>query len=240
MRQPIIITTIDSDTERYILRKKYITELERARGIPLLIAPTETLSLENIYPMMDGLCLTGGDDIHPSFFHENIAPHYTGKIDVARDHLEHKLITHALAHNIPIFGICRGMQALNVFLGGSLYQDIAHERKGALTHKFPSTDRTLRSHEITLEKNSQLAHIIGATNFSVNSIHHQGVKELGRDLVASATSPDGLIEAIELPHHAFVIGVEWHPEELADSASRKLFSHFVDAATTRKRGGLHK
>lgn len=235
MERPLIITTSGNDKERFYLRREYVTEIERAGGVPLIIASSENSSAENICKTMDGLCLTGGDDIHPSFFGEEIAPHYTGVLDMKRDQLERELIIYAIKHNIPIFGICRGMQALNVFLGGSLYQDIEHEKEEALVHKPESKDRAFLAHPISITKSSLLSNIMEGTEFMVNSIHHQGIKELGAGLLATAVSPDGLIEAIELPDRPFTIGVEWHPEELQDGPSRRLFEHFIDAARLYKK-----
>lgn len=234
MQRPLIITTCGNNAERYFLRKEFVTELEHAGGVPLLVASSDTPSTQDICAIMDGLYLTGGDDIHPSFFGEEVASHYVGEHDVPRDQLEQKLIIYAIDHHVPIFGICRGMQALNVFLGGSLYQDVVHERADALIHKSTSTDRALLSHSVSVMKNSLISNIVSDTDFMVNSIHHQGVKKLGKDLVATATAPDGLIEAIELENHPFAIGVQWHPEELKNDVSRQLFTRFIDAAKQHK------
>lgn len=234
MQRPLIITTITSDAERYLLRREYVTELERAGGVPLLVASSDAPSIQDIFPLMDGLYLTGGEDIHPSFYGEEIAPHYDGVLDMPRDQLERELIIHAIEHDIPIFGICRGMQALNVFLGGSLYQDIAHEREDAIVHKSISVDHPFLTHPVSIVENSLLSNIMGGTEFTVNSMHHQGAKKLGKDLIATATASDGFIEAIELQSHPFVIGVQWHPERLNDDASRQLFKRFVDATRLHK------
>lgn len=234
MQRPLIITTCGNNAERYFLRKEFVTELERAGGVPLLVASSDAPSIQDMCRVMDGLYLTGGDDIHPSFFGEEIAPHYAGKHDILRDQLERELIIYAQKQHIPIFGICRGMQALNVFLGGSLYQEVEHEREGALTHKSQSADRTLLSHSVSVTENSLISNIISETNLMVNSIHHQGIKKLGESVLAVATSPDGLIEAIELENHPFAIGVQWHPEELKNDASRRLFQRFVEATILHK------
>lgn len=229
MQRPLIITTSSSNKENYFVRREFITEIERAGGAPLIVAAGEAVSIQDIFPIMDGLYLTGGDDIHPSFYGEEIAPHYNGILDMPRDQLERELILYAIEHNVPIFGICRGMQALNVFLGGSLYQDINEEHEGALEHRPANTERGALTHPITIKEGSIIANIIGKEGFMVNSIHHQAVKGLGKDLVASAVSPDGIIEAIELPNHPFAIGVEWHPEELKDEPSKELFKRFIEA-----------
>lgn len=234
MQRPLIITTCGNNAERYFLRKEFVTELERAGGVPLLVASSDAPSIQDICSIMDGLYLTGGDDIHPSFFGEEVASHYVGEHDIPRDQLERELIIYAIDQHIPIFGICRGMQALNVFLGGSLYQDVTHERADALIHKSPSTDRAFLSHSVSIVENSLISNIVSGTDFMVNSIHHQGIKKLGKDLIATGMAPDGLIEAIELGSHPFVIGVQWHPEELKNDASRQLFVRFIDAARQYK------
>lgn len=230
MKRPIIITTATSSAERYFLRKEYITEIEHAGGTPIIVAASNTVSTQDICTMMDGLYLTGGDDIHPSFYGEEVATYYDGTLDILRDQLERELVIYAIENKIPIFGICRGMQALNVFLGGSLYQDIAHEREDMLPHRSTNPNRALRAHGVMLEEGSNILKIMENKDLMVNTIHHQGVKELGKGLTATGIAPDGLIEAIELADHPFTIGVEWHPEELKDDTSRKLFTSFVDAA----------
>ncbi|OGZ17272.1 MAG: hypothetical protein A2494_00355 [Candidatus Lloydbacteria bacterium RIFOXYC12_FULL_46_25] len=234
MKRPLIVTTCSNDAERYFLRRECVTALEQAGGTPLIIAASNTPSIQEICGIMEGLYLTGGDDIHPSFYGEAIAPHYVGTLDMSRDQLERELVIYAVEHHIPIFGICRGMQALNVFLGGALYQDIACEQKKAIEHRLTCADRAFLAHPIKVKEGTRISNIMGGRDFMVNSIHHQGVKELGKDLIATATSPDGLIEAIELPDHPFTIGVEWHPEELKDDASRQLFIEFVNAAKAPK------
>jgi len=234
MQRPLIITTSSTNKENYFLRREFITEIERAGGTPLIIAASEAVSIQDIFPIMNGLYLTGGDDIHPSFYGEEIAPHYNGILDMPRDQLERELILYATEHRIPIFGICRGMQALNVFLGGSLYQDINEEHEGALEHRPVNTERSALAHSVTTKEGSIIANIMGKESFMVNSIHHQAVRKLGKDLVASAVSPDGIIEAIELPSHPFTIGVEWHPEELKDESSQELFKRFIEATKERR------
>lgn len=229
---PLILATSDSDSERYYLRRAFARAIEEAGGVLAIALPSAAPLATNLIARADGLYLTGGDDIHPSRWGESIAAHYRGTIDTERDALEFALVKAALERKIPIFGICRGMQILNVFFGGSLYQDIAAELPGALSHTRPTnTPRETLVHDVILGENSHIARIIGTTRIATNSSHHQGVRRLAPRLVASAKTSDGLIEAIEDPMYPFLIGVEWHPEELTDTDARwkKLFVAFINA-----------
>jgi len=186
---------------------------------------------------IDGLLLTGGDDLVPGRYGE--APHPTVvNVDAARDDFEIGLVTAAREHNLPIFGICRGIQVLNVACGGTLVQDVPSQVSGAVSHRLtvPPNEPYTLAHEVWIEKDSLLSTLMRerlADNDSceVNSRHHQAVKTVAPGFTASATAPDGVIEAIEDPAMPFCLGVQWHPENFFRTGEfRPLFEGFLEAA----------
>ena len=239
MRHPLIIIPagedIDGKQRAFFAIRTYINAIERAGGVPLLIARPKKNTLNEIVALADGILLTGGRDVHPKHYGESNRA--CNGVDRERDRLEIALVRLAVKKKIPIFCICRGMQVLNVALGGSLYQDVLAELPNAIRHDFHKDEttgeklpRALLAHEVTIESGTLLAKLTKKDRLAVNSLHHQGVKKLGRSLVASALAPDGLVEAIEFPRHPFALGIEWHPEDLNDHPSRNIFSAFIGAA----------
>ena len=184
-----------------------------------------------------GLLLTGGDDVAPLRYGEEPHPTVVSDSDPGRDEFEIALIREARARSLPIFAICRGVQVLNVAYGGTLVQDIPSEMTGALEHKLdvPPNEPFTIAHEVWLEKDSLLARLASdagndGDSRQVNSRHHQAVKTLGAGLVAVATAPDGVIEAVEDPNRRFCLGVQWHPENFYRTGEfRSLFEGFVRA-----------
>jgi putative glutamine amidotransferase len=157
-------------------------------------------------------------------------------IDDLRDELELTVARWAVRDDLPVFGICRGHQVLNVALGGTLVQDIPEQLGSPLTHDIPDgTPRSTRIHDVTIDQNSRLASILGETQIHVNSLHHQSVEKVAPNVVVTAHSPDGVVEAIEAPDRHFVLSVQWHPEDLYqdDEAMLRLFTAFVQAARER-------
>lgn len=230
--KPTILATCDVKEDYYFLRKSYVSAIKSAGG-NIIIAPPHTGEMvAKLINNIDGLFLTGGDDVHPRHYGKNIAPHYEGTIDEERYAFEHACITAALARNIPILGVCHGMQVLNVYFGGTLYQDLGHELPGALPHH-GHTPRSHLVHEVTLSSPSLLEKITEHTVLTTNSFHHQGVEILSQKLTATGTTEDGLIESFEEAEHPWLIGVQWHPEELDDAPSKKLFAAFVNACHPR-------
>lgn len=220
--------------QTYGLNQVYINAITRAGGNPIIVVRPDESALTELLKFVDGIFLAGGHDVDPKEYGEEKKA-YTCDVDQDRDRVELALVRHAQEKNIPLFGVCRGLQIMNVALGGSLYQDVYMEMQGAITHDL-HTDaggnmlpRSMLGHEIILKKDSQLAEIMGVEKFEVNSLHHQGIKKLGTGLSPAGTSPDGLIEAIEAANHPFAVGVQWHPEELNDDTSTKLFTAFIDA-----------
>ena len=186
---------------------------------------------------IDGLLLTGGDDVAPVRYGETPHPAIV-EVESERDEFELKLVAEARARDLPIFGICRGVQVLNVAYGGTLVQDIPSEVPGALTHSLdvPPNESYSLAHEVWLDKDTLLAKLMSerlsdTDACEVNSRHHQAVKQVAPGLVVSATAPDGVIEAIEDPAARFCLGVQWHPENFWRTGEfRPLFEAFLEAA----------
>jgi putative glutamine amidotransferase len=231
-------------TRRTFLNEPYLVGVREAGGLPLPITPAhEGESLRELYALLDGLLLTGGEDVDPKHYGEATIPGANVETVPERDGMELRLLQWARADGLPVFAICRGIQVLNVALGGSLYQDLPSARPGAIGHDqaklAPPRPRTEASHAVTVLPGSFLGDLLGTGELRVNSMHHQGLKALAPSLRAVAHAPDGLVEAVEpMDPRApgFLLGVQWHPEELArggDPASRRLFEAFVAAAGKR-------
>ncbi len=201
--------------------------------IPLL--PDDLSTLREIHDRLDGLFLTGGVDVDPSQYGETKQP-YCGRTDLPRDHTESQLIRWALADHRPILAVCRGIQVVNVAMGGSLFQDLSAEFTHAIKHDyFPTEDHSARdflAHSIDVSPQSRLRQLLGSTSVKVNSMHHQAIKNLAPGLKTTATAPDGVIEGVEGTNGQYLLAVQWHPEELydRDEGMRRLFESFIEAA----------
>jgi putative glutamine amidotransferase len=246
MRRPLIgipaqtLQAIDGIPEglphSWVMNSRYYLAAAEAGAAPVMLplfdADAETLRA--VYDRLDGLLLAGGVDMDPASFGE--VPHpQLGRTDAARDVVELALARWAIADQKPVLGLCRGLQVLNVALGGTLWQDIETQVPGAIKHDyFPTAgfDRGFLAHEVALTPGSRLADAFQAPSISVNSMHHQAVKQLAPALAASAHSADGLVEALESGSDHFLVGVQWHPEvfEQNDPRTRRLFHAFVAAA----------
>jgi len=223
------ITTNDPATQT---ARRYAAAVEAAGGVPVWITPAdlraagEDGALRNI----DALLLSGGRDIDPRLYSESITPGLDVDVDANRYEAEIPLGRAVLEERMPVLGICGGMQVLNVAAGGSLYQDVSLLGINPAVHKVKGRDVF---HDIRIVPGSRLAEILGRSELSVNSAHHQAVKQPGRGVIITAAAPDGVIEAIEFPGATFAIGVEWHPERMPDDESqRQLFCSLVSAART--------
>jgi len=233
--KPRIAITLELSTkgERCLnfLDLAYAECVERAGGLPLYFPslPSPTFTDEAV-AMIDGLVLTGGADIHPSYYGVEISAPVILSPNQRTD-FDLRLFHASLKADKPILAICHGMQIMNVALGGSLTQDIPSQVPGSLSHR-GEKDYLPARHKVTVEAGSRLAEIMkGMVEFEVSSTHHQAVKTLGKNLQISARAPDGLVEGIELPDHPKVIGIQWHPEKDPQSeASRRLFQAMVDMA----------
>ncbi|MBR9988338.1 MAG: gamma-glutamyl-gamma-aminobutyrate hydrolase family protein [Gemmatimonadetes bacterium] len=215
------------------LYTSYIHALEQMGLAPVLITPAHSpAAIASLLNACCGIVLSGGEDVEPSRYGEKPSP-ALGATLRERDEMEFTALDCALQRDMPVFGICRGCQVLNVHFGGSLYQDIDTERPGHLLHQqlAPWGQST---HAATVRPDSLLRRIIGTDELHINSFHHQAVKELGRDLRVVARADDGLVEAIEHESRAWVLGVQWHPERGEAAApdtdpDRRLFASFRDA-----------
>ena len=242
MPPPIIIIPAsehaDGTPHKLQVNRPYTDAIERAGGIAFIVArPKNKRALGKIIHLADGLLFLGGHDVHPRRYSEDVRS--CVGVNNERDDIEFALFGGAMKKKIPILGICRGMQLMNVALGGSLYQDVHKEMSGA-THDHHHHGKTLMprnhpAHGVNIILGTMLHKLVKTKTLQVNSLHHQGVKALGKGLVASAFAPDGLIEAIELPLHPFLLGVEWHPEELADEPSKGIFDAFIQAASEKRK-----
>lgn len=215
--------------------QSYVRAVERAGGIPVLLPPfADPASLAAVGARLDGLLLSGGGDIDPRLYGEERIPE-CGEIETERDLPELDIARWALDSNVPILGVCRGMQLLNVLRGGTLYQDITTQHPSSPRHDHTDQPRTWRAHEIAINPASQLASILGSPRQNVNSLHHQAVNRIGDGIEITGWSEDGIAETLEVPGHPFAIAVQYHPEELAadDEPSRRLFAAFVQAAADR-------
>lgn len=209
----------------------YVNAVKNAGAAPVLIPlglPEPVL--ETLAARLDGIVFTGGGDVHPEQYGAQPHPKVTF-VDEDRDRVEIHLVRRAVENGLPFLGICRGLQVINVALGGSLYEDILDQHPGAEQHSFSSKEgRDYLAHRVSIHPDSRLAGLLGLREVDVNSLHHQAVRQLAPDLVPSAYAPDGIIEALELPQHPFGLAVQWHPEWLqAHFAMRSLFQAFVSA-----------
>jgi putative glutamine amidotransferase len=216
----------------------YLRAIEAAGGIPALIHLTRDAEvLDAHFARCDALLLAGGEDVDPACY--GAPPHpKLGRPNSFQDEVEIGLARRAAAEGKPILGVCRGLQMLNVALGGTLYQDIGSEVEGALNHE-ESTERrdaTHLAHPITLAHDSWLAGRLDAGELIVNTLHHQALRELAPGLRVVARAPDGVIEAAEGIGASFVVGVQCHPEELwemVDARWARVFAGFVEAARAK-------
>ena len=237
MRPIIGITCGTSDTyaNDSTMDNQYVRAVESAGGMPIILPLSDNETCyEGYIDIIDGLLLSGGVDMDPSFFEEEPIPEL-GRIDVVRDKIEVYLTVRALEMGLPIFGICRGIQTLNVAAKGTLYQDINSQCKNVLKHR-QSAPGAHATHEIYIEEGSKLSEIMGCTKIRTNTFHHQAVRKLAPDFVATAFSRDEIIECIEGTKHPFAVGVQFHPERMWNVSEQMLalFKSFVDASGSYK------
>ena len=221
-----------------VMNQRYYEAVASAGGAPVLIPLLEDVDvLRATYDVCDGILIPGGVDMDPASYGE--APHEKlGRIDPERDRVELQLTRWAVEDRKPLLGLCRGLQVINVATGGTLFQDLAAQLAGAIRHDYFPTygfDRDNLSHDVAVVPSSRLRSLVDLDQLPVNSMHHQGVKELGAGLVASARASDGLVEAVEATNGHWMVGVQWHPEvfDSEHQHSRELFRGFVEAARRR-------
>lgn len=223
----------DTGTDDISMRPTYLRAIAAAGGIPLVL-PLEVAGedLAQLADCLDGFLFTGGPDVHPFLFGEQTQVH-CGNVSVLRDTLELNLLPLVMKARKPILGICRGVQTINIALGGDIYQDIPSQFKEdfPIAHQQPFSFR-IPSHNVDVAEDTLLRRIAQAPCIQVNSMHHQAVRRIGHGLIPSGYGPNGLVEAVELPGYPFLLGVQWHPEYLyeADSAAARIFEEFVRAS----------
>lgn len=220
----------DPETPQHFLNQSYFDAIRHFGGIPLLIPVlAEDTELAFLLKQCDGILLTGGNDLDPALFGESVL-NDTVVIAAERDEAEFRVLDLAVQRNLPIFGICRGIQVMNVYFGGTLYQDIPSQIPSDISHRMEKPfHRTC--HSCMVEKDTPLHNLAGVSRFGVNSHHHQAVMDLAHGFIAMGHSEDGIIEAICDPAKAFCWGVQWHPERIWDieNVSAKLFEAFISA-----------
>jgi putative glutamine amidotransferase len=206
---------------------RYASAIEAAGGVPVVIPPVEAGALDCLLETLDGLCISGGPDLDPEQYGAKPHPRL-GPTEPDLDHFELMVARAADRRRLPVLGICRGAQALNVARGGTLHQHLPDISDEEHRQDLPGDRPT---HWITIERGSRLAAAMGRSRTRVNSFHHQGVDRLGRRLRSVASAPDGVVEGIEAVDRDFLVGVQWHAECLADRRDQAaLFRALVDAA----------
>jgi putative glutamine amidotransferase len=236
MSDPLIGVTCDVRVPRghpeayeLVLDHRYATAVKNAGGFPVLLPIARRPEVISSYlDRVDGVVIVGGDDVDPKLYGEE-PRRGTGAVFGPRQRFERKIYEEARARRLPVFGICYGMQLINVLEGGALFQDIRREAKLKKTRQ-PAIHggRSSQSHRVRVKPNSRLAYILGCRSTTVVSEHHQAISRLGVGFRSVADAPDGIVEAIECDDES-ILAVQWHPERTPRSAAtKKLFAWFVD------------
>ncbi|MDO4586594.1 MAG: gamma-glutamyl-gamma-aminobutyrate hydrolase family protein [Planctomycetia bacterium] len=212
----------------------YIDVLSQNNGVPIILPFVDSEEVLNqMVDRLDGLLLTGGIDVDPSFYGAEPIKELEAS-NLKLDIYESRILKRALERRIPILGICRGHQFLNVYFHGTLYQDIPSQCPESISHRKTSNEKKIASHLITIEKESQFHQLIGVDSLRVNSSHHQSVDRLGDGFRIVARTSDGIVEAIERDDYPFMISVQWHPELMVlngDSTMNKIFVAFIESCS---------
>ncbi|WP_142504588.1 gamma-glutamyl-gamma-aminobutyrate hydrolase family protein [Melghirimyces algeriensis] len=230
--RPVIGITMSMRREenRLTLHRDNSDAIFLAGGLPFLLPyTTDKHCLHQMAKRMNGLLLTGGGDIDPGLFGEEPLLGL-GEVEPERDRMEMALSQMMIEANKPVLALCRGFQILNIALGGDMYQDLYTQREGVIQH-YQKATRDHASHTIQIAKDTTLRKVAGVDRIRVNSFHHQAVRRIPNGFIVSATAPDGVTEAFEKIGEPFVMGVQWHPENLYKKSAfaRHLFQTFIDA-----------
>jgi len=223
-----IVPLVDETKDSIWMLPGYMDGITEAGGIPVILPLTsDRYVIEQLLDTIQGVLLTGGHDVDPQMYGEKCMPE-CGRPCRERDAMESELLKQAFERDIPVLGICRGIQFLNAYLCGTLYQDLpAQHHSDTEHHQKPPYDEPV--HCVNIEKDSGLFRLLGKERLSVNSYHHQAIKEKAECLKTMAVSEDGIVEAVEMPEKKFVWAVQWHPEFSfrKDENSRMIFEEFV-------------
>ncbi|RWB81194.1 gamma-glutamyl-gamma-aminobutyrate hydrolase family protein [Mesorhizobium sp.] len=229
-----IVSNFDVEKDGYFCLVHYVSAIEKAGAVPIILPYLKEDDVSALLDLVSGLVLTGGGDFPTELY--GAPPHpAVQRMIPERDDFEFALARSAFDRPMPVLGICRGMQMLNVVGGGTIYPHTLDELQNVIDHRDGTPlDKTV--HEVQLERDTQLWRLCGAqsSSFRVNSYHHQAVKQLAPEFVVSARADDGVVEAIEAPGRPFMVGVQWHPEWMYDSepACRNLIDNFARACSS--------
>lgn len=226
----------EKETQHFVLRC-YTNALMAAGAVPMLLSPAMNSDMiDRTLDALDGVFLAGGNDLAPDLFGEEPVEKL-GEVNPLRDRFEMELIQKAFERKMPVFGICRGIQSMNVAMGGSLWQDLPSQYRTAdgqppMLHRQTAMD-CYTSHRVKVEKDTMLYSLVKTDEIRVNSFHHQAIKQTAPVLRVTACATDGVIEAVECPQHPFFLGVQWHPERYFDhqADAMALFEAFSQAAS---------
>ncbi|HNR29429.1 MAG TPA: gamma-glutamyl-gamma-aminobutyrate hydrolase family protein [Candidatus Hydrogenedentes bacterium] len=223
--------------------RRYRAAIEENGGAVAVLAQSfDRAALDAALASLDGVLLPGGIDVDPKFYGEDRHDKLE-ETDAALDELEFTALDYAIERGLPVLGICRGHQVMNVHFGGSLTQDIPSHFEGnpPVAHRFPLSSKERREHPIVIEEGTVLHEVFGVTRLVVNTYHHQAVKRLADGFVVSARTEDGLVEAIERREPPFMLGVQFHPERLRAKDARfdALFARFMDEVRRARRDRAH-
>ena len=229
-KRPVIcvLPLADTDRESWWMLPGYMELIREAGGLPLMPAlGSSEEEIAQIADLADGFLFTGGHDVDPALYgEENRA---CGALSHERDELEAALLPLALREDKPVLGICRGLQFINAFLGGTLWQDLPTEYDSPIAHRMQKPYHR-DAHSVNFLADTPFTPLFGEGEYGVNSLHHQAIKKLAPALRAAAVAPDGLVEAVWMPEKRFVLAVQWHPEfRSANAGSRALAAAFVEA-----------
>ena len=217
MKTKIGIVICGLENNRQFVTDAYIQAVKSAGGLPIIIPLIKSKSVIAEYvELCDGFLFCGGGDITPLLFGQEPVSGI-GKTDITLDLFQIRLMKHVLEAEKPVLAICRGMQVLNVACGGTIYQDLNEADFETINHMQTSLSRKDISHKVTFTAKTHIQRMLGPFAYT-NSFHHQAIDRVGKDLIVTGTTGDDIVEAIEMPSHSFVLGVQWHPESMLDSA----------------------